>query len=339
MAEEVPLPRDESSEEPNGDGLGVAGRDPPTPGSAGRRSAGRRSDSSLGRDPWERQDPWSAGRDRGHDVRAPGLESEFMQFLQWRSRPGAGLPGLFAGHQGGSDGALLQAARDEHERTTAGPPPEWDGITTEFKDYKLKARIWLRTTRAPARARGQLLLLKNLSKGPWEDLKFLASDEDWLDDPNNGNKLLELMDTKEYYGEEKRESMLAACARLTFHLKRQRGEAARQFMTRWDTAERKVREHDVKLPADLLGFLMVNALQLESEKTKLLLNFTKGSLRVSDVKEWLRIHETDLDLSNLGNDKKKTNIFFGRRRPPRRFSMSTFRKPRMSRKMSVQSYF
>jgi len=151
--------------------------------------------------------------------------------------------------------------------------------------------------------------LKNLSKGPWGDLKFLASDEDWLDDHNNGNKLLELMDTKEYYGEEKRESMLATCARLTFHLKRQRGEAARQFMTRWDTAERKVREHDVKLPADFLGFLMVNALQLDSEKTKLLLNFTKGSLKVSDVKEWLRIHETDLDLSNLGNDKKKTNTY------------------------------
>ena len=80
-------------------------------------------------------------------------------------------------------------------------------------------------------------------------------------------------------------------------------------MTRWDTAERKVREHDVKCPADFLGFLMVNALQLDSEKTKLLLNFTKGSLKVSDVKEWLRIHETDLDLSNLGNDKKKANTY------------------------------
>ena len=85
--------------------------------------------------------------------------------------------------------------------------------------------------------------------------------------------------------------------------------SARQFMTRWDTAERKVREHDVKCPADFLGFLMVNALQLDSEKTKLLLNFTKGSLKVSDVKEWLRIHETDLDLSNLGNDKKKANTY------------------------------
>jgi len=77
-------------------------------------------------------------------------------------------------------------------------------------------------------------------------------------------------------------------------------------MTRWDTAERKVREHEVKLPQEFLGFLMVNALQLDSEKTKLLLNYTKGALTVADVKEWLRIHETDMDLSHLGTEKKKS---------------------------------
>ncbi|CAL1160076.1 unnamed protein product [Cladocopium goreaui] len=277
--------------------------------SNGGRSTGRRSDASTGRDPWARRDPWSVPRSQAAEVRAPGLESEFLQFLQWRAQASAVDQGLYQGHQEGSNRALWQAAREEHERTTAGPPPEWDGISTEFRDYKLKAKIWLRTTRTPAHARGPLLL-KNLSKGPWEDLKFLASDEDWLTDPTNGTKLLELMDSKEYYGEEQRESMLAACSRLTFHLKRQRGESARQFMTRWDTAERKVREHEVRLPQDFLGFLMVNALQLDSERTKLLLNYTKGSLKVSDVKEWLRIHETDLDLSTLGNDKKKSAAYF-----------------------------
>eukprot|EP00435_Cladocopium_sp_Y103_P062865 s1179_g24.t1 len=79
-------------------------------------------------------------------------------------------------------------------------------------------------------------------------------------------------------------------------------------MTRWDTAERKIREHDVRLPQEYLAFLMVNALQLDSEKTKLLLNYTKGSLQVADVKDWLRIHETDLDISSLGSDRKKTAV-------------------------------
>lgn len=82
-------------------------------------------------------------------------------------------------------------------------------------------------------------------------------------------------------------------------------------MTRWDSAERKIREHDVKFPQAYLGFLMVNALQLDSKKTKLLLTFTKGSLQVADVKDWLRIHETDLDMSNLANDRnKKTTVNF-----------------------------
>ena len=101
----------------------------------------------------------------------------------------------------------------------------------EFKDYKIKAKLWLRTTRTPAVARGPLLL-KGLSGTPWEHMKFLATDDRWLDDPTNGNFLLSLMDTKEYYGEEERESMLAACSRLTFHLRRSKGERAQSFMLR-----------------------------------------------------------------------------------------------------------
>ena len=50
----------------------------------------------------------------------------------------------------------------------------------------------------------------------------------------------------------------------------------------------------------------MTALQLNSEQIKLLLNYTRGSLQVADVKAWLRIHETDLDITTLGNDKKKT---------------------------------
>ena len=202
----VPVPNEDSSEEPQ------PGRSDPTPRAA--------SDASSG-DPWARSgnDPWADGRRREVPVRTPVLEEEFLQFLQWRQAQPNQTYGM--GHQHGGAGAAGQGlwhfARDEHERTTAGPPPEWDGVSTEFKDYKIKARIWLRTTRTPAHARGPLLL-KSLTKGPWEDLKFLANDDEWMADPDNGNKLITMMDSKEFYGEEKRESMLAACARLTYHL-------------------------------------------------------------------------------------------------------------------------
>ena len=59
---------------------------------------------------------------------------------------------------------------------------------------------------------------------------------------------------KEYYGEEERESMLPACSRITFHLRRAKGEKAQAFMLRWDDAERRVKEKGVHLPGEYQGF-------------------------------------------------------------------------------------
>ena len=292
----------------------TAGRPTGTAATEGH-SAGAGSLSSDGSDPWIRRDPWT---------RLPAQENvntDYLQFLQSRQ-------GLEAGPATPPTGAQMtppvrndfvrlgaqqelhplhwgHAAREEAERTTAGPPPEWDGAKMEFRDYKIKAKLWLRTTRTPPTARGPMLL-KGLTGPPWEHMKFLAADDGWLDNPDNGRILINLMDTKEYYGEEERESMLAACSRITFHLRRAKGEKAQAFMLRWDDAERRVKEKGVNLPGEYQGFLLVTALQLTSDQIKLLLNYTRGSLQVSDVKAWLRIHETDLDITTLGNDKKKS---------------------------------
>ena len=263
----------------------------------------RAADETASRDPWARGDPWhSPLRETDHD--------EFARFLAWkRSQDSGGYGGRPPWHTHWTQnaagwGGAWGGGNEDYERTTAGPPPEWDGTSMEFKDWKLKARIWLRTTRTPPTARGPLLL-KSLTKGPWQDLKHLASDDKWLADPNNGSTLVDLMDSREYYGEEMRESLLSACSRLTYHLRRAKGESARTFLTKWDTSDRKLREQGVRLPDDYLGFLLVNSLQLDSDRIKLLMNYTKGSLKVADVKEWLRVHETELDLTVLGNDKKK----------------------------------
>ena len=270
------------------------------------RNDGDDRSSNRSQDPWARRDTWQEPPST-----TSNLESEFAQFQAWkRQQQGAGASwGTYQGRGGGNGGwwgsGWYGPAAEEQERTTAGPPPEWDGESVEFKDWKLKAKIWLRTTRTPPTARGPLLL-KNLTKGPWQDLKHLASDDAWLGDPDNGLKLVQLMDSKDYYGEELRESLLAACSRLTYHLRREKGDTARSFLTKWENSERKLRDHGVVLPEDYLGFLLVNALQLDSERIKLFMNYSKGSLKVADVKAWLRIHETELDMSVLGNDKKKS---------------------------------
>ena len=51
----------------------------------------------------------------------------------------------------------------------------------------------------------------------------------------------------------------------------------------------------MKLPEEYLGFLLTNALNLSNEELKLLLNFTQGRLKTKDVKEWLRVHETEFE--------------------------------------------
>ena len=116
------------------------------------------------------------------------------------------------------------------------------------------------------------------------------------------------MDSKDYYGEEEREDMLSAFARLTFHLRRGKGENGRAFLTKFDSAERQVStDHKVQLPADYLGFLLITALLLDDGHIKMLLNFTKGDISVKAVKNWLRVHETNLNLGTLGKDKGKSS--------------------------------
>ena len=109
----------------------------------------------------------------------------------------------------------------DHERTNAGPPPTFDG-TTDFKDYKIRARLWLSTPKSKPRTRGPLLL-KNLSGSAFDNFKWLANDDSWLNASDNGETLLAKMNTREYYGEDSREDMLNCLGRLAYQLKRSDG--------------------------------------------------------------------------------------------------------------------
>ena len=52
---------------------------------------------------------------------------------------------------------------------------------------------------------------------------------------------------------------------------------------------------------------MITALQLDDGHIKMLPNFTKGDISVKAVKNWLRVHETNLNLGTLGKDKAKSS--------------------------------
>ena len=230
----------------------------------------------------------------------PSAEEEFADFQRWRRE------------RGSRRGARRTARRDDEDegeddqfRTNAGPPPTWDGTSSPFEDYLIRAKIWCSTTKARPRTRGPLLL-KALAETPFQDFKHLAKDSSWLNDINNAEVLLDKMNSPEYYGDDQEEHLLSALSRLTYHLKRQRQETARQFLARWETAERKAKEHKVDLPSVYRGFLLINALGLSEGDIKALLNYTHGSIEPKEIRTWLRKHETKLQANQLGTDGQST---------------------------------
>lgn len=183
--------------------------------------------------------------------------------------------------------------------------PSFDGVSS-FKDYRIRARLWLATTKAKPKTRGPFLL-KNLTGTAFDNFKYLATEDSWLNDVNNGQLLLDLMNTREYYGDDAREDMLHCLGKLTYQMKRGKQEGQKDFCARRDLAVRRVSEHGVKLPPEYLGFLFIMALQLDPQEVKLLMNYCKGSLNVTDVKEWLRVHET-VGIKDLSKNSDKKSV-------------------------------
>ena len=218
-------------------------------------------------------------------------ESDFADFQRWLQERRQG-PRRLPRDDDDEDG-------DDQYRTNAGPPPTWDGVSSAFEDYLIRARIWCSTTKARPRARGPLLL-KALADTPFQDFKYLAKDSSWLENVKNADILLDKMNSPEYYGDDQEEHLLSALSRVTYHMKRQKQETARQFLARWEIGERKVKEHKVDLPSVYRGFLLINALGLTENDTKALLNYTHGSIEPNEIRTWLRKHETKLQASQLG---------------------------------------
>ena len=245
----------------------------------------------------------------GRQSDVPGSDREaFRRFQQFMRMEQTGRGRLFGPQRQRRGGERDDEDDDDagEGRGQAGPPPTWDGETA-FEDYHIKAKLWIATTKARPKMRGPLLL-KSLTSTPFEVYKHYAKDTSWLNDPQNAEKLLDDMNRPDRYGEDQQEHMLTAMSRITFHLRRHRGESWREFFSRWDTALRKVHQHSIHFPEEYEGFLLINGLQLTDAETKSLLNFNHGCIKPATIKSWLRKNETKLLAAELGADKdrKKT---------------------------------
>ena len=221
-----------------------------------------------------------------------GFDSEeFREWTRNQDRPRRSTRYRRQDSRRGSDG------RDDEDegRTNAGPAPEWDGESLTFQDYAIKAKP---CTRGP-------LLLQKLSKVPCETMKFLARDSRWMQSANKGEELIDTMDKAEYFGDDRDEDLLSALAKVTFHVRREKQETHRCFFNRRETAMRKVVEHKVHLPDKYTAFLLVNALNITENEIKAMMNYTRGSILPADIKDWIRKHETKLQVAQVGLDSKK----------------------------------
>ena len=111
----------------------------------------------------------------------------------------------------------------------------------------------------------------------------------------------------EYFGDDRDEGLLGALAKVTYHVRTEKNEVHMVFFNRWEAAYRKVNEHRVQLPDKYIGFLLIQALCLNEQEIKSLLNSTHGSILPMNIKEWVRKHETKLQVNQVGIEKKTAN--------------------------------
>ncbi|CAE7564918.1 CRNKL1 [Symbiodinium microadriaticum] len=84
--------------------------------------------------------------------------------------------------------------------------------------------------------------------------------QEWMSDPDSGEKLLKIMDIKELCSEDNRDDMINTLVKITNTLRRTKGESNKAFFARM-------------------------ALALRNDELKVLLNFIQGKLKTKDVKE------------------------------------------------------
>lgn len=63
------------------------------------------------------------------------------------------------------------------------------------------------------------------------------------------------------------------------------GETYRQFITRYDTAVRKLKEQGVDLPSVVKGFMLLRKLKLDANQESMILSSTHGKMEIKEVIE------------------------------------------------------
>ena len=177
----------------------------------------------------------------------------------------------------------------DNRKGSAGPPPTYDGSREPgvFEEFRVRARLWLFTTNLEDKARGPRIM-QALSGKAFESVRHLIDDQEWLDSPNNGEKLIELLARPEYYGKEELESLYHAMHKLFYSDLRRDDDDLPAFRSRFEQAVRKIKKHHVSLPPEALGFLFLKQSKITGESLERIITLTNGDLKFDSVVDALR---------------------------------------------------
>ena len=169
-------------------------------------------------------------------------------------------------------------------KSSVGPPPSYDGSRSAgaWDEYRIRARLWLRTTPIEERARGPRML-QALTGQAFESMKHLADSDEWMEDPRNGHLLLEEMAKPTFFGKEELESLWGALQKLLYTKLRSDDDDLGSFRNKFEEAVRKIKKHGVSLPDQALGFLYLKQLRADSFTLERIITMTNGELGLEEV--------------------------------------------------------
>ena len=156
---------------------------------------------------------------------------------------------------------------------------------SSYRAWKRRAKLMiagLPTTVGPAKYGARLM---EFVKGEAEALLETVDVEEIIKE--DGEKaVFGILDDK--YLPQPRDLLQNALKGFFYELNIRNGETYPQFITRYDTAVRKLKEQGVDLPSVVKGFMLLRKLKLDANQESMILSSTNGKMEFKEVIEKVR---------------------------------------------------
>ena len=197
--------------------------------------------------------------------------------------------------QGPSRGSGTASSGAARKSGTNAPPPTYDGSKEPgvFEDYKIKAKLWLKTSNLDDSMKGARLL-QGLSGRAFDQMKYLAEDETWLEAEDGGQQLIVLMNSDKHFGKLSNEDLAQELQKLLFDRMKDKEDDLASLRAKFDEQVRKLKKMKIEFPAQALGFLFLKKWSADlngaafDDLLQKVMTMANGSLELEDVSMAIR---------------------------------------------------